>query len=141
MSIQYYIDLKLNATYSKENIIKILQQGLKRDLCYYDHILGERYENSPTLNAEQAANKVIKALEENIDGGPCVYAKIEETNGFLSFYKSEDGWFEFRIGGFGSPNKKDFLDGVYYIDFDYYIRMALDLCKGFAIVELKTDAL
>ena len=34
---------------------------------------------------------------------------------------------------FGVPKKKE-----YFIDFDYYIRMCLDLCKDFQIMEVRT---
>jgi len=141
MSIQYYVNLKLNALYKHENIKKILQRGIDQGFCYYDHILGERYGESPILDVDQAVNKVIKAYEDNLEGGPCVYTKINETTyGYLYFFEIEE-LLEFSLGDFGLTHKKYFEEDVYHIDFDYYIRMALDLCKDFAIQELKTEEL
>ncbi len=140
MSIQHAVSVILNGHYKKENIQNILQKGISKGFIYYDHILGERYEESPVLDAERAAEKVIKALKEDTDGGPSVYTHFDDNNGFLFFYKFEDQLIEFRIGSFGSPIRKDFKDNVYSIDFDHYIRMVLDLCKDFAIIKLETES-
>jgi hypothetical protein len=139
MGIKHSIEISLFAQYNQANITTILQKGMDLGLVYYDHVAAENYEDSPVLNASQAALKVAHALKEKIEEGPAVFAKIEETYGFLFFY-NENGQISFSFGTFGSPIKKDFKDGFYYIDLDHYIRMALDMCKDFAILKLETDS-
>lgn len=142
MSISHYIDLKLRAPYNKGNIKQILQRGTKNGFCYFDHSLGERYTNAPVLDDEGAANKVLKAFKEKAEDGPCVFTKIEQENfGYLCFRETEDGYLEFSFGGFSSPQKKSFKDSHTHIDFSFYIKLCLDLCQDFAIIESKTESI
>ena len=134
MSNSYSIEIKLDALYDKENISEILERGIRKGFIYYDHEAGVRYLNAPILNASSAAEKVIKDLNEKSEYGPNVYALIEpENSAHLYFYETE-GSIEFHVGVFSYPRKKG-----YYIDFDHYIRMFLDIVEDFPILELKTN--
>ncbi len=134
MSKDYSIKITLETAFNEFNIQKILKKGSNKGFKYYDHVWGERYENSPLLDAAGATQKIIKARINNLEEGPCVYSVLEkDSNAHFYFYESEDGYLEFHIGAFGCPKKKG-----YWIDFAYYIRMFLDLCEDFPILELKT---
>lgn len=130
MSTDYSIKFKLHASYNEANIEKVLRRGTEKSFTYYDHVLGERYEESPVLNAKQAAKKIVDAYNDKLEGGPCVYTSFDKGSiAFIWFYKSDDGWLELYIGGFGNIKKKE-----YFMDFNYYIRLFLDLCVDFVIV-------
>lgn len=141
MSIDYFIDVKLKASYSKENIERILQQGEHLGFRYFD-MSKDVEEDSMIKSAKDATEVFIKAIEEKYEDGSILRVNIDDqTDAFLDFYKSEEDWLKISLGGFGSPIRKYFAEEVYHIDFDYYIRLALDLCKDFAISELKTEAI
>ena len=141
MSTQYFIDLKLNASYNEETIGHILQHGEMLGFSYYDASKGIGTD-SIIPSAKDATKIFIKSIEDKYEDGSILRVKVDDnTYAFLNFYKSEEGWFTVSLGGFGSPKRKDFEGSVYHIDFDHYIRLALDLCKDFAIVELKTETL
>ncbi|MDR3550031.1 MAG: hypothetical protein P4L31_01345 [Candidatus Babeliales bacterium] len=139
MSVDHFIEIKLAADYSSSNIYKILKDGAKAGFVYHDQIWGKDYEDAPILNEDQATTKVMLALKNNADEGPCVFAKIEESYCNLYFFKNGEN-LDFHLGGFRWEKTK-LVEGRSYIDFDYYIRLALDLCKDFAFLELKTDTL
>jgi len=135
MSMDYVIKIKMDASYDKINIYKILERGALKKFVYYDQVFGELYKDASKINAESAANKIITAYDNKTEGGPAVFTLIDsESDVHLWFYKSESGWLEFCIGSFGLPKKKG-----YYIDFAYYLRMFLDLCEDFPILEVKAE--
>lgn len=138
MSIQHFVNIKVNAIYAKENIRAILENGSKKGMKYKDDSSGQHV----NLGVDQAADTIINAFESNAEYGPLVSVIIEENDcaAILSFYKSDEGYLEMHFGGFGSPIRKDFNGNMRFIDFDHYIRMALDLCKDFAIVKLETES-
>ena len=132
--MNYSIEIKLDASYSKENITKILERGKLKNFIYYAQTEESECSGMPIINAEEAANRAMKALIEKSEYGPDVYAIIEpENSAHLYFYEIE-GLIEFGVGVFSYPQKKG-----YYIDFAHYIRMFLDIVEDFPILELKTD--
>jgi len=136
MNIDYSIKIKLHVECKEENIKKILVRGEQQGFKYYDHVMGVQYSEASILDARGATQKIIKAYKDKPEDGPCVYTILNsttETCAFLWFYKSDDGLLEFQMGAIGCPKKKDM-----FIDFDYYIRMCLDLCKDFQILEVRT---
>lgn len=136
MSIQHFVNIAVHACYTKENIKNILERGIQKSFYYHS------FDENITLTSENAAQKVIEAFKSKAEYGPLVFIKLEnDCNAIISFYESKDGFLEVHFGGFGSPIKRDFKEDVYAIDLDHYIRMALDLCKDYAIVKLETDSL
>jgi hypothetical protein len=81
----------------------------------------------------QAAEKIVNVEKNNLDDTPSVYTNIDDTTAFLSFYKDEEWGLRFHIYGFGSPKRRDF-----HIDFSYYLKLFLDLCEDFMVMEVKT---
>jgi len=135
MSMDYSIAIKLHTECNEENVEAILENGTRKGFRYYDQI-GEVRDTPDILDARQVAKKIIEAHDTKPEFGPCVYTMLDTTtydNAYLWFYEVDDGFLEFQMGSFGSPKKKDI-----FIDFDYYIRMCLDLCKNFQILEVRT---
>lgn len=132
MSADYAIEIVLDLSFDETNISEILVRGYKKGFIYYDHIMGERYEDAPILTPSQAAKKIIIASQNKIEGGPSVFVNIGDTFAFFWFYKTDDGYLEFRIGGFSAAKKKNG-----YIDFYYYLKTFLDLCKDFVMMSIK----
>lgn len=136
MSSDYSIDIVINALHNAEHLKLLLRHGIENGLEYHDHIPFERYHDAPILDSKGAAQKILKSLTEGSEEGPCIYTiiKQENTSSFLWFKKTEKGFIELRFAGFGVPRKKEF-----WIDFSYYIRIMLDMCKGFEIISIKTE--
>lgn len=110
---------------------------------FYDFIPGERYLNSPILSAEKATKKVFNPRPEVLeDCGQCLYIKNENTIFNMIFYDIKNSSFTISIGDFNHDEKKNYYGSgteEYTIDFQRFIKMALDLCKDFCIAEIKTD--
>jgi len=135
MSMDYAIAIKLHTECNENNITAILEKGAQKGFRYYDEI-GEMQENPNILDVRTTAKKIIKAQENKPELGPCVYTILDIAtyeNAFLWFQQSDDGYLMFRMAAFGCPKKKG-----YFIDFAYYIRLCLDLCEDFPVLELKT---
>lgn len=136
MSKYYSIEIKLQAECNEDNIRVILEAGTQRGFWYYDEIGETKPGKPPLLNARITAQKIIEAHTIKPEYGPGVHTLMTnnpDENVGLWFYKADDGFLEFHMGAFGSPKKKDM-----FIDWDYYIRMCLDLCKDFQIMEVRT---
>lgn len=112
MGLDFSIKTILDLPFRQNHMAEILKRGSELGFVYYDHIMGERYENAPILNYEQASDKIINAAYEKIEGGPSVYTKVDDFSyAYIWFYETEEGYLEIYLGGFGSPKRKD-----YYID-------------------------
>ena len=142
MSTNYFVDLTLKAEYSKENIKKILQQGENLGFSYYDasQTIGE---NDIVASAYEASELFFRALNDNYNNGSILRIKLkdEQSCGFLDFYKTLENTITVSLGGFGEPHMKAFSKEILLIDFDYYIRLALDLCKDFAVTDIKIESI
>ena len=133
MSLSYVIKIKLDALYTEENIKKILERGAFKGFIYYDQITFEKYSDIPVINPKQAAHKIMNAYKAKKE--PVVYTTLDkELEADFWFYETADEWLEFQVNGAGII-KKDF-----YIDFAYYIRLFLDLCDDFCVLELRTES-
>lgn len=137
MSMIYSITVSLNVDIDKSVVHQLLLNGANIGFCYYDYIMGESYDDAPILNAEQATNKILKLdsqyyWNETIND---IYASFEDTGFFITFKQTEDGFLSIRLSGWGNPRMIHS-----FFDFSYYIRQALDLCDGFIVLNLKTDA-
>jgi len=137
MSKIYSINIKLMAESDKDNIAKVLARGAQKGFKYFDNIGEETYDNMLIIDAQKAAQKLVESYQTKPELGPCVFTHMPDPDdpaGFddvrLWFDKANDGWLEFDMG-FGAPKKK-----TYYIDFDYYLRICLDLVQDFQILEI-----
>jgi hypothetical protein len=141
MSVDFSIEAKLAIHYSKPAIEQILKRGLTHNLQYHDHILAEKYFDAPLLSYTRAAEKVMKALEDEKEDGPGVFfsrSHDKDFNGFFWFYKAPDGFLECIIGGFGILKRKeyplwrdDLIDTFSDIDIKYYLEFLLDITQDF----------
>lgn len=139
MSIDYSVNLTLYATYNEENILKILQKGSSLGWIFYDQILGELYEEAPILNAEQALQKILRAIKEDIEGGPTVYVKFANPGyAHLSFLE-ENKFLRCDLFGISYLRRKDFEENFHGIDFAFYIKLMLDLCNNFLLKKIEID--
>lgn len=134
MSTEHVVETVLYAEFSQINIEKVLRRAITHGLICYDHIAGKHYGSSPIISAEEAAVKVIKAYNDKSEFGPCVYATYCNDNFFIWFYKNDEGFLRFDIGGIGAPKRKDHM-----FDFAHYIYLALKWSEDFPIYSLKTD--
>jgi hypothetical protein len=137
MSMDYAIKINIYAPYTQETIYKILHRGSKKKFIYHDYVFGVRYKDSPIIDAQAGAVKIINAYNNDIEGGPSILVIVDtvsDNNVFFWFEKVEGGGLKFTMGDFSNPLKKG-----HFIDFAYYIRMALDLCEDFSIFEVRTD--
>jgi len=141
MSISYSIKVRMMTFFKQQPLVNILERGSQYGLIYYDHIMGEQYENGPFIDAQKAAIKIMAAIESKDEGGPCVFTKIDDTYCFIFFYRTDHGTLDFYIGSFGSPVRKDFRDGFYHIDLAYYVRLALDLTQDYALEEIGIESI
>ena len=135
MSMYYSIEMKLHAECNEKNVETILEKGAQKGFRYYDEI-GEVRDSPGILDSKTTAQKIIKAQVNKPELGPCVHTILDVAtyeNAFLWFQQSDDGYLAFHMGAFGCPKKKG-----YFIDFAYYIRLCLDLCEDFPVLELKT---
>lgn len=138
MSRNFSVDFTLIASYNnKKNILKILENGAQLGFIYYDHVLGEIYQDAPTLTPEQTLNKILNAAKTNKDGGPTVYVSLGDSNySFLSFYDDED-FIQCHLFGMAPIKRRTFEENIYEIDFEFYIQLMLKLCNGFAIKQIE----
>jgi len=135
VSIVYSIEITLDVAYTSENIAKILELGQKKGFIYYDDILDNTSEKLHRINAPEAAKKIIENFNLQLEEGPAVLTILENSSSaHLWFNKNNDNGLDFSIGTFNCPRKKGS-----YIDFAYYIRMALDLCEDFSIFGVQTN--
>ena len=134
MSEQCFINIKLNAKYEYPNIHKILSTGELLGFEYHDHICAQMYDNSPIINALEATDKVLSALQNQTDDGPCVYTVLNcGSTIMLWFYKYGTDGLNLYVGDFGGDYKKK--DG--YVDLGYYIPIVLKLCEDFVILNVE----
>ena len=130
----YSISIKLHAECNKDNIAKILERGAQKGFRYYDEIGEIKTGSQELLDTKTIAQKIIDAHVTKPEYGPWVKTILEgDSSAFLGFRKTDDGFLEIDMGGIGCAKKK-----IYFIDFDYYIRMCLDLCTDFQILEVRT---
>jgi len=143
MSTSYSIILKLNLKYSKENILKILENGLKNGFIYYNHDCDKGlFFHSPIINPLQVSDKIINNIGK--DYGPSVLVKNEDTD-FIFWLTPIDDLIELSISPFSDRWEKVFWNSkknecgyVTYIDFSRYIFLLLKICKDFQIVSIST---
>lgn len=136
MSILYSISITLDAEYNNITIRNILEKGRAKGFIYYDNILDQYNDNPSTIQPEDAAHKLIQAQELSLELGPRILTILDQDgdNASIWFYKKDNYTIEVDISAFGCPRRKGM-----FLDFAYYIRMLLDLCEDFPVMELKTD--
>jgi hypothetical protein len=133
MSTTYTIDATLNAKYTPQNMLCILQEGSKANFLYYQTISHK----APISDLEKALD-VLLATDPN-SGDSFINIVFQETDFFISFFKSDDEKLKVSIMAFGAPWRADFRDNIRMVNLARYIRLLLQLCKDFIVLELKTD--
>ncbi len=135
MGITYSVDIKINAKHDPKNMLRVMEEGRKLGFLYYQNILLE---------------SLVKDLEKSIDiflatdpdsGDRFINIVFEDTNFFISFFKSDSGLLIISLVAFGSPWRSDYRDGIRMINLARYIRLLLRLCKDFIVLELKTSGI
>lgn len=138
MSRDYSIEIILNAIPTPETIKQILLQGQKLTIEYVDQNSTEPLTDiTKRLTLDEATQRILLGLNdrEDIDNLPVLAIKINETYCWLVFEKSNT-YTSLLLGPYAYIWMKN--SGTKQIDFDKYIRLLLDLCQDFCIVELKT---
>jgi hypothetical protein len=80
MSSRYSVSIIINAEYSKENILKILQQGENLGFLYYDWIPEQQHYDAPLLDATRAFERwESPPYSTYLFGGPVFCIKYEDT--------------------------------------------------------------
>lgn len=138
MSRDYTIEIILDEPTTEETIRKILLRGEKYHIEYIDQSTSESLTTTKKrLSLEKAVQEISLGLKdpEDIENLPVIAMKIDDSYCLLVFGKP-DVYTTISLGIYGNIWMKN--SGQKNIDFDRYIRLLLDLCQDFPIVELKT---
>ena len=138
MSRDYSIKIILDVAATSEAIKTIVSRGQEVGIEYIDQKSDECLTNTKKrLTLDESVRRVCLGLQsrEDIENLSVLAIKIRETYCWLVFGKTEMHTTillgpHAHIWMKNSAKKK--------IDFDKYIRLLLDLCQDFCIVELKT---
>ncbi len=136
MNKDYFVTTTLSIEYNEKNIKKVIDKASNLGFIFYDFIPGERYEDSPTIDSNQAFKNVL--TKSKFDDG----LFIELTKGYFTllwFYKDDEGRLEYSLGAFYNIKDKTIENFYTQIDFKYYIEIALSLGEDFGIEKLTAD--
>lgn len=139
MSRTYFVETALGISFTKGNIKAILKKGHEIGFIYYDHICGERYEDSPILNYVEIFNKWEKAVEDS-ETDHSLYVEIAKGHfAHLWIYKTGKGYLRYDFSIYSHLKEKFFEDSHRAVDFKFYIDIALKLGDDFGIEKLVAD--
>lgn len=140
MSRSYEVDVTLNATYTHENISKIIKNSLKIDFIYLEQ--GENVLSYNLIPRNQILSTVLNKIENNkeLDFFICFHHVVfdfgftNSTEGFLRCYL-------FMMGG--SRLLKESPRFIFNTSLDWakYIRLLMTITCDFAIKEVETNIL
>jgi hypothetical protein len=133
MSITYTARVKLDAKYSPANMLHILKEGTAIDFVYYQYISSKE----PVTNLVKAVDTFLATDPDSEDR--LINIVFQDTNFFISFLKSDDEKLKVSMVAFGPPWRTDFRDNTRMVNLARYIRVLLQLCKDFVVLELKTS--
>jgi hypothetical protein len=133
MSITYTARVKLDAKYSPANMLHILKEGAAIDFVYYQYL----YSKSPVIDLAKAVENFLATDPDS--GDRLINIVFQDTNFFISFLKSDDEKLKVSMVAFGSPWCTDFRDNTRMVNLARYIRLLLQLCKDFVVLEVKTS--
>lgn len=149
MSFTHSVNVTLYAEYTIPNIERILLRGQNQlGFIYEDNILDQEIHDPQKIDPREAAQKIMQAYELNLDLGSRVKTILKEdprtkqTNLWFNesvqlwFNTGDAGYLRVSMGAFNNEKEND-----YGIDFDHYIRLCLDLCLDFPIIELSTSTI
>ncbi len=135
--MEYGITAVSLAPYNFDTVAKILRNGSQIGCIYYDFILGERYEESPILTPEEAADKVIKGDEDNMH---CIYTRYEDTYFHMFFRPDTNNCTDISIGPFGYEWIKDFINNYECLDAARYMKFLLKLVSVLPLVRVEIES-
>ena len=139
MSKIYFIKAALGLEYSDSNIEKILKKGQELGFKYYEYLYSKNFENSISIGYKLAF-EVLQIKLKNSDVDQSLLVEIcKEQLVQLRFYKSEYNYLIFDITLFSHPKEKHLEEIGTFIDFKYYIDIALNLGDDFGIEKLVAD--
>lgn len=139
MSMEYSIDVTLGISYNTLNIQKILERGTSIGFIYFDQNIDQNifYADAPIITSEQATQKVMIALEKDLDYGPAVYTKIQDTYVYMAFYKDSKNNINIYFSKNGYAWKNDWAETGVDEDVIRYTRVFLQLIDLFRITKLE----
>jgi|SRR5579862_2118473 len=135
MSITYTARVKLDAQYSPANMLHILHEGTAIDFVYYQYMSS----NEPVTDLVKAVDTFLSTDSDSDDR--LINIVFQDTNFFISFLNSDDEKLKVSMVAFGPPWRTDFRDNTRMVNLARYIRLLLQLCKDFVVLELKTSAI
>jgi len=136
MSIFYSVDVTVNAPHNQIIVTRILQRGVDLRFTYYARINGL----SPSVLTSDEATFFLLEILNATEKDPCdAYLTVvcNDTN-FLMRIDPIDNNTHISIFSFGQPWQRPIDRDSYTIDFARYIKVALELCRDFSILELTT---
>jgi len=140
MSKSHFVEVKLGINYSENNMMNLLKKAENAGVIFYDHILGVRYEDSPTLNVDHALQKLIKNMQD-CDADHSLFLEIPQKSYTHLWFYNNEGLLEFHLGSFVYLKEKHFEDSITQIDFEFYIDFALKIARDFGIQKLVADSI
>jgi hypothetical protein len=136
MSSFYSVEVILNAHHNENNITRIIEHGTDLGFIYY----GWDKTPSPIILTSQEAKTFLLTIltgDENDLSDAYLTVVFKDTD-FLMRIDPIENYTRISIFSFGQPWQRQIDRDSYTIDFARYIRLVLELCKDFPILELTT---
>jgi hypothetical protein len=140
MSLSYSVEALLDCRIDESTLNKIFRNCERLGFIFYDYELGKSYEEAPILYQNKALRVALERMNEDYINGAAWYGLIEGHSMHFWFYQKETHM-EVHIGSFGNIRKNAFQypQNEHAIDFGWYIKLMVDICENFKILELHTD--
>ncbi len=137
MGLHYFVTTTLNTEYTQKNINSLIIRADSFGFVYYDQFFVIGHEEPRIVDIKEAVHKIIYAYKNNLDEGPCVYAKFEDNYMHLWFEKSKKNNFLEVTLSVSTFWERDF-EGHEFKDLYRYLRLLLELCNNYSIINLYT---
>lgn len=125
----------LKTSFDIDALSKILNQGSKLELIYYDTF------SEDAIGCKISSEKLLEKLQ--VYNYPSVQVRFQDTNFKLCFFKINDGSISISFWHIGYSWKQEFIEGNQIIDFDLarYTRLMAQLLEDFEIsrIEAKVE--
>jgi hypothetical protein len=140
MSLSYSVEVLLDCRINENTLNEIFKNCERLGFIFYDYELGKSYEEAPVLSHNKALKIVFERMNEAYINGAAWYGVIEGHAMHFWFYQKESHM-EVQIGTFSNIRTSTFLypKDEHAIDFGWYIKLLVDICRNFKIIELHTD--
>lgn len=143
MSISNFINISLEASFEKYNILTLLENAKILGCVFYFQNSNIYQESAQEITIDQAANQLEFNRNCTILTCKSIMAIYNQTNFFICITKIDSSTLKFSMGAFCESNKKEFTycKLTHHIDYATYIKLALGICNKFIIKKFETEVL